>query len=112
MFAHGMTEQLERLRPLDDVLRGAAAVDPAAAELRFDAQVGQRRAAMTQVVRWVAARGDLRAGLTVDDAGAIVWTLTSPDVHRMLRDDCGWTPARYTAWLHDTLVDSLLPADR
>jgi AcrR family transcriptional regulator len=112
MFAHGMTEQLERLRPLDDVLRGAAAVDPAAAELRFDAQVGQRRAAMTQVVRWVAARGDLRAGLTVDDAGAIVWTLTSPDVHRMLRDDCGWTSARYTAWLHDTLVDSLLPADR
>ena len=39
----------------------------------------------------------------------IVWTLTSPEVHRMLRDDCGWPPERYEQWLRDTLVDGLLP---
>ena len=109
MFARGMTEQLERIRPLDDVLRGAAAVDESAAELRADTQRRQRLPAMKTVARWVADRGALRTGLTVDDAGSIVWTLTSPEVHQMLRDDCGWSPERYEEWLRDTLVDSLLP---
>ena len=109
MFAHGMTEQLERIRPLDDVLRSAAAVDESAAELRAEAQRGQRLAAMRVVVQWVAARGDLRPDLTLDDAGSVVWTLTSPEVHRMLRDDCGWPPERYEQWLRDTLITGLLP---
>lgn len=109
MFAHGMTEQLERIRPLDDVLRSAAAVDASAAELRAETQSGQRLAAMKVIAKWVAARGKLRRGLTIDDAGSIVWTLTSPEVHRMFRDDCGWSQKRYEQWLRDTLVDSLLP---
>ena len=109
MFAHGMTEQLERIRPLDDVLRSAAAVDESAAELRAKTQTGQRLAAMKVVVQWVAERGGLRAGRTVDEAGAVVWTLTSPEVHRMLRDDCGWPRERYEHWLRETLVDTLLP---
>lgn len=109
MFARGMTEQLERIRPLDDVLRSAAAVDENAAQLRSEAQSVQRLTAMRIVAQWVAARGELRAGRTVDDAGSIIWTLTSPEVHRMLRDDCAWPQDRYTQWLNDTLVDSLLP---
>jgi AcrR family transcriptional regulator len=110
MFARGMSEQLERIRPLDDVLRGAAAVDPAAAELRTQVQTGQRLPAMRQVARWVRARGRLRDGLSVDDAGSVIWTLTSPEVHRMLRDDCGWSADQYEQWLRETLTDSLLPA--
>ena len=43
MFAAGVTEQLERLRPFDEILRSAAAVDEAAAELRSDLQLRQRR---------------------------------------------------------------------
>jgi AcrR family transcriptional regulator len=110
MFAHGMREQLERIRPLDDVLRSAAAVDPAAAELRTQVQTGQRLPAMRTIARWVRARGPLREKLSVDDAGSVIWTLTSPEVHRMLRDDCGWSADRYEQWLRETLTDSLLPA--
>jgi hypothetical protein len=104
-----MTEQLERVRPLDDVLRQAAAVDREVAALREDLQLRQRRAAMTAVVGWIAAHGPLRKGLTEQDAAAIVWTLTSPEVHHMLREVWGWPRDRYCAWLRDALTDGLIP---
>ncbi len=110
MFAAGMTGQLERLRPIDDILAGAAAVDPAAAQLRQHIQNDERREAMRTVAGWIAARGPLREGLTRADAGATIWALTSPEVHRMLRDVNGWSAKRYERWLADTLTTSLLPA--
>ncbi|MCW2903028.1 MAG: ttgR 2 [Streptosporangiaceae bacterium] len=109
MFAAGMTAQLERVRPVDDILRSAAAVDPVAAELRADIQLRQRRAAMRTVVSWLAAHGSLRNRMSEEEAAAIVWTLTSPEVHLMLRDTWGWSPQRYEQWLRETLTSSLLP---
>lgn len=109
LFATGVTGQLERLRPMDDILRGAAAVDPAAAELRADLQLRQRREAMRAFVGWIAANGAFRDGLSEDEGAAIVWTLASPEVHAMLRDVWGWPADRYADWLRDTLTASLLP---
>ena len=109
MFAAGITQQLERIRPMDDILRSAAAVDPVAADLRADLQQRQRREAMTAIVGWIAAQGPLQEGLSQQDAAAVVWTLTSPEVHQMLRDTWGWPPERYEQWLRETLTASLLP---
>lgn len=109
MFATGITDQLERVRPVDDMLRSAASVDPAAAELRADLQLRQRKEAMRAVVSWVSANGPLRPGLTAKDAAAIVWTLTSPEVHHLLRDGSGWSRKRFETWLRETLIESLLP---
>ncbi|MGV8850066.1 MAG: hypothetical protein ACOH16_11030 [Propionibacteriaceae bacterium] len=39
----------------------------------------------------------------------ILWTLTSPVVHQMLREHWGWTPGAYEDWLRSTLKSSLLP---
>jgi hypothetical protein len=110
MFAAGITGQLEQIRPMDDVLRSAAAVDPAAAQLRDDLQLRQRKEAMRAVISWVAAHGPLREGVTDEDAAAVVWTLTSPEVHRMLRDSWGWSREHYQVWLRDTFISTLLPA--
>src|SRR6185437_190677 len=105
--------QLERIRPLDDMLRSAAAVDADIAALRDDLQLRQRRLAMTTVAGWIAARGPLRGGTTVDDAGATIWTLTSAEVHHMLRVGWGWSADHYRGWLADTLRVTLLePARR
>lgn len=109
LFAAGVTEQLERVRPVDDILRRAAAVDPGAAALRDDVQLRQRRAAMRTVVSWIAANGPLRGGVGEDEAAAVAWTLTSPEVHAMLRDTWGWPRERFEAWVRDALLDSLLP---
>lgn len=108
MLASGVTDQLERIRPLDDILRGAAAVDREAAALREDIQVRQRRAAMRKIVGWIAARGPLRQGLSVRRAAQVVWTLTSPEVHLLMRDTGGWSRAAYRAWLDQTITDSIL----
>jgi hypothetical protein len=47
----------------------------------------------------------------VDEAAgaAIVWTLTSPEAHRLLRVDRAWTAERYAEWLGETLTLTLLP---
>ena len=111
MFAAGITGQLERVRPIDDVLRSAAAVDPGrsraargpAAAATQGGDAGRRRLGRRQ--------RPAAAGLSVDDAAAIVWTLTSPEVHRMLRDSSDWSRKRYEDWLATTLVASLLPPD-
>jgi AcrR family transcriptional regulator len=107
MFAAGMTAQMERVRPFDDIMRSAAAVDPEVAALRDDLQLRQRRAAMTTIAGWLGARGPLRDG--VEGAAAVLWTLTSPEVNHMLRVDWGWTTEQYETWLRTTLAAGLLP---
>jgi len=109
MFAAGVTAQLERLRPMDDILRSAAATDDDARALRQDLQLRQRRAAMTTFATWIADNGALRGGMTVDDAAAVMWTLTSPEVHQMLREHWDWDADRYQSWLRETLLAGLLP---
>lgn len=108
MFARGIRVQLERVRPVDDMLRSAAATDAEVAALRADLQLRQRRQAMTAVAGWIAARGPLRDGSSADEAAAVLWTLTSPEVHHMLRVDWGWAPDTYEQWLRTTLERTLL----
>lgn len=109
LFGAGICRQLERLRPVNDMLRSAAAVDTEIAALRADVHDRQRREAMSTVAGWISARGPLRAGVTVDGAAAILWTVASPEVHRMLRVDWGWTASQYQDWLELTLGATLLP---
>jgi AcrR family transcriptional regulator len=112
MLAAGVAVQLDRIAPIDAVLRSAAAVDAGAAELRADIQLRQRREAMRVAVSWIAANGPLRPGLAESDAAAIVWTLTSPEVHALYREGCGWSRERYESWLREALLEALLPVVR
>ena len=109
MFASGMAGELERMRPLDDVLRSAAAADPDVAAARHEQNDVQRHAAMMAVVSWVRARGPLRAGLDEATAADVVWTLASPEVHHMLLETRGWTRRQYESWLNHALEAALLP---
>ena len=111
LFAAGITRQLERVRPMNDLLRSAAAVDPEIAALRDDLQLRQRREGMHTVAGWLTARGELRDSMPTEDAAAILWTLTSPEVHRMLRVDWGWSPEQFERWLAQSLLDMMLPPD-
>jgi len=106
-FAADISAIIERARPVDDIIRGAAAVDAGVAGFRAKAQA-YRYGNMRQLISWLTANGPLRAGLTEDDAAAIVWTMTSPEVHGLLRVGRGWSPERYAAWLRDSLTRILL----
>jgi AcrR family transcriptional regulator len=108
LFAAGIAVQLERIGPVDAMLRSAAAVDPEIAALRADLHQRQRRQAMTTVAGWIGARGAFLDQMAVDEVAAVLWTLTSPEVHTMLRTDWDWPPERYERWLRTTLERSLL----
>jgi AcrR family transcriptional regulator len=107
-FAADVSAILERARPVDDIIRGAAAVDPEIATLRSEAQA-YRYGNMRELVSWLAAKGPLREGLDEEDAASIMWTMTSPEVHGLLRAVRGWPAERYAAWLRDSLARILLP---
>ena len=107
-FAADVTAILERARPVDDIVRGAAAVDPEIAAFRIRMQQG-RLDNMRQLASWLVAKRPLRGGIGAEEAATIIWTVASPEVHRLLRAERGWTVERYRDWLAMTLVRTLLP---
>ncbi len=109
LFTAGITSQLDRLRPLNDMMRSAAAVEPEIAALQDDLNLRQRRHAMNMIATWLTQNGPLRNQMTTETAGSILWTLASPDVHRMLTVQNSWTSERYQDWLRETLTATLLP---
>jgi len=46
--------------------------------------------------------------IRVDEAAAIIWTMTSGEVHYMLRENWSWTAVQYESWLRDALTAALL----
>jgi AcrR family transcriptional regulator len=106
-FVSGVTDAIERSRPIDDIMRSAAAIDPEISALRGKIQE-ERFRNMTTLVRWLRANGPLRGERSVEEAAAIVWTLTSPEVHRLLRVERGWSSERFRDWLGDTVTRTLL----
>lgn len=107
-FASDVTTILERVRPVDDIVRGAAAVDPEIAAFRSQTE-RSRLGNIRQLASWIASNGPLRDGMSVDHAAAIVWTVASPEVHRLLRAERGWAVEHYRDWLAMTLTRTLLP---
>ena len=108
LFGRHMAAISSHVRPVYEILRTASAVEPEAAAIYAEME-GYRLQNMTQVARWVAARGKLRVG--VDRAGEIIWALASPDVARMLCDVQGWTERQHATWLTEVLTRQLLPEE-
>jgi AcrR family transcriptional regulator len=107
-FAADIVPRIERARSIDDVIQSAGAIDPEIAELRALMQEN-RLSKLRTFIEWLAANGALRRDIDVDEAATITWTLTSPEVNRLLRDVRGWSSQRYEEWLSTTLVRVLLP---
>jgi AcrR family transcriptional regulator len=107
-FAADIVPRIERVRPIDDVMQSAGAIDPEIAELRARMQEN-RLSKLRTFIEWLAVNGALRRGIDVDEAATIAWTLTSPEVNRLLRDVRGWSSQRYQEWLSTTLIRVLLP---
>jgi AcrR family transcriptional regulator len=76
-------ELLDRSAPVQQVLRSAAQVDPEAAEL-LAVTNNQRLKGQSRLARELAARHALADGLAENDAADIIYTLMSPEVHRIL----------------------------
>jgi AcrR family transcriptional regulator len=106
-FASDVTGILERARPVDDIMRSAAVVDPEVASLRSHMQA-ERHRNMRSLVGWLARKARFRRALSEEEVAAVIWTLASPEVHRLLRTERHWSRQTYSDWLGDTLTRALL----
>jgi AcrR family transcriptional regulator len=101
---------LERTTPIFEVIRQAAALDPEIAQLETE-RAQQRLRNYGMAGRLLAERGDLREGLTPDDAAAVIFALGHPESYRLLVHRSGWSSERWAQWVTDALCAALLPAD-
>jgi AcrR family transcriptional regulator len=97
-----------RAGPLLRVLVGAAAADPELAAV-WDQLENERLAGMGRFAQLLADRGVLQAGLSVQEARDLLWTLNALAVHDLLVLRRGWSPERYRDWLASALARELLP---
>ncbi|HSO97875.1 MAG TPA: TetR/AcrR family transcriptional regulator [Solirubrobacteraceae bacterium] len=104
------TEIAPRVAPILLLLRTAAAADPDMAALQSELNA-QRLQRMTRNARNLAAAHHLRENLTIELAGEIMWTYSSPELYELLVLTRGWPLERYGAFLADAMITHLLPAE-
>jgi AcrR family transcriptional regulator len=96
-----------RSAALMEVIRSAAAVDREIGQLWDDIQ--QKLLVVVRAVVQQLADGDaLAAGLDVDSAVDLLFTLNHPSVWQLLVVGRGWTADQYEGWLAETLTQQLL----
>lgn len=108
-FAHISRELLDRSAAIQNVVRSAAAVDPEAADM-LAVTARQRLTGQSRIARALAERGALAEGMRQAEAADIIYTLMSPDVHRILTVERAWSASRYERWLARALCSLLLPS--
>jgi AcrR family transcriptional regulator len=106
-FAHVARDVLGRSGKLHQVLRSAATGDEEAAALLAEIN-RQRLEGQSRVARLLDQRGALADGINRRAAADVIYTLMSPDVHRLLTEERHWSAGRYEQWLADALCALLL----
>jgi AcrR family transcriptional regulator len=106
-YARVARSVLTRSGPLQQMLRVAAEADPDCAGLAGTFRQ-QRLAGQSLVARELAARGALAPGLTEEAALDTIYTLMSPEVHRLLTVERKLSTDQYEDWLSRALAATLL----
>lgn len=96
-----------RLAGLSLVLTEAAGLDPAARELRSQAQA-QRHAGATAFADFLAARQLLRPDVSLRRAADLVWLYSDPTIYQRLVVERNWSHEEFVHWLAGTVSTQLL----
>jgi len=103
-----VTEVAPRVAPILLLIRSAAASDPDMAALH-DEVVRERLSRMELNARHLHERGDLRAGLTREEARDVLWVYSSPELYELLVLRQGWPLARYGRFVAEAMIAALVP---
>ena len=96
-----------RIAGVLEVIRGAAQVDPEVAALWSRIQ-SEFHANQRAIVESLDRKRALAAGLDVDGAADVLWTINHPNVWQLLVGERGWTPDRWERWSADLACAQLL----
>lgn len=101
----------QRVGALFEVIHAAATVD-ADIEALWGRIQTEFHGVLRAVVESLDAKRALAAGLDVDRATDILWTISHPSLWQLLVRERGWTPDEYEAWCADTSCAQLLSRPR
>src|SRR5919197_1845726 len=105
MYLRHLAETATRSFPVQLLARGAAAADPAAAEVY--AQMRQEMlTGMTMFAADLVATGQVRVPKA--EARDILWTYHSAEIYELLVLERGWSTERYRAFLTAAVISALL----
>lgn len=96
-FGRILTDLMERTSAILHVLATAAQVDPEAADLLAEIR-RQRHTGQSRIVAALAERDALDPDLDPAQAADMVYAYMSPDLHRILTIERGWTSQDYQFW--------------
>ena len=96
-----------RVAALAEVIRSAAPIDPDI-EALWNRIGTEYHANQRAIVESLKEKGALKAGLGVERAGDILWTLNHPNLWQLLVRERGWTPEEYERWCADLACKQLL----
>jgi AcrR family transcriptional regulator len=95
------------ISPLYLLVRDAALLDPGLNDLLREMD-DDRYVRMTENARYLEQAGHLRAGVTVEAAADLMWSVTSPEMYELLVVRRGWSLERWADYIYNT-VTGLLP---
>lgn len=107
--ARGAAAILERVAPLLDVVRGAAAIDAELADI-WATNIAQRSTVQRTFAAALATKTQLSDGLTVDETADIMLLLLGPESYSLLVGVRGWSRERWQDWTLEALVRQLIAA--
>lgn len=105
-----MAEVASQVAPIVLLIRAAAASDARMAELLAEVDE-QRLQRMEANARTLFERGDLRRGLTLEEARDILWTYTAPELYELLVARRGWSAERFGRFAAEQMIAALLPPE-
>jgi hypothetical protein len=110
LFAQDMSNILERVHPIINIMRSAAKTEPDIAEL-LRISLAERLRNLSIVVKNLSTHHPLKNKMGVDQASEILWAISSPELFGLLTVDRGWPKEKYAEWLCNTLTTLLLEKD-
>ena len=100
-------EVAPRIAPILLLIRSAAATDPEMADLHAEMDTG-RLVRMISNARNLAEAGHLRGDITIEHAGEVLWTYSSPELYELLVLGRSWPTERYATFITDAMIAALL----
>ena len=110
LYARLACEIAQRTHRLVTIVLAQAAIGDADLGEFAELIEAQRAAGTAATARHLAARFELRAGISEQAAADILWTLSAPDIVERLVVKRNWSWETYERWLAETMASSLLPA--
>ncbi len=101
-------EVASTLAPIRTIIRAAAGTDPDIATLLADSDA-ERLVRMRHHATFLADRGYLRDGVTVERATDVLWTCSSAELYDLLVLQRGWSLAEFSDLVADLMASALLP---